>query len=98
MPKVVTFSVFFPSVNKNSAVCAHPKLHQEHSNAASIFLMITPLQRYCMHGPAARRAAAVRTRASIGYRLVDQRVHQPPVVPADRTGRRGHENDDELLL
>src|SRR2546426_4604451 len=45
MPKVVTFSVFFPSLSSSSAVWAHPSPHQEHSNAASIFLMISSFQR-----------------------------------------------------
>src|SRR5260370_40548778 len=68
MPKVVTFSVFFPSLSSSSAVWAHPSPHQEHSNAASIFLMIASFQRaiVCfaredakrgdkMHDPAASR-------------------------------------------
>src|SRR6266849_1800740 len=42
MPKVVMFSVFFPSVSSTSAVWAQTKAHQEHSNAASIFFMIAP--------------------------------------------------------
>src|SRR6266705_714821 len=45
MPKVVRFSVFFPSLSSSSAVWAHPSPHQEHSNAASIFLMISSFQR-----------------------------------------------------
>src|SRR5712691_862643 len=68
MPKVVRFSVFFPSLSSSSAVWAHPSPHQEHSNAASIFLMIASFQRaiVCfaredakrgdeMHDPAASR-------------------------------------------
>src|SRR6266700_324819 len=68
MPKVVRFSVFFPSLSSSSAVWAHPSPHQEHSNAASIFLMISSFQRaiVCfaredakrgdeMHDPAASR-------------------------------------------
>src|SRR5947208_4855694 len=43
MPKVVTFSVFLPSLSSSSAVCAHPSAHPEYSNAASIFFMIAPL-------------------------------------------------------
>src|SRR5712692_2713212 len=42
MPKVVMFSVFFPSVSSSCAVWAHPNPHQEHSNAATIFFMIAP--------------------------------------------------------
>src|SRR4029077_16489344 len=45
MPKVVTFSVFFPSLSSSSAVWAHPSAHQEHSNAARIFFMIAPFER-----------------------------------------------------
>src|SRR6266542_1342443 len=45
MPKVVRFSVFFPALSSSSADWAHPSPHQEHSNAASIFLMITSFQR-----------------------------------------------------
>src|SRR6266853_1840693 len=45
MPKVVTFSVFFPPWSNSSAVWAQTKAHQEHSNAASIFFMIAPFER-----------------------------------------------------
>src|SRR2546422_1441885 len=45
MPKVVTFSVFLPSWSSSSAVWANPNPHQEHSNTASIFFMITPFER-----------------------------------------------------
>src|SRR6266700_3704710 len=68
MPKVVTFSVFLPSLSSSSAVWAHPSPHQENSNAASIFLMIASFQRVIvcfaregakrgdeMHDPAASR-------------------------------------------
>src|SRR6266567_380586 len=68
MPKVVTFWVFFPSLSSSSAVWAHPSPHQEHSNAASIFFMMSSFQRaiVCfaregakredeMHDPAASR-------------------------------------------
>src|SRR6266566_2373948 len=68
MPKVVRFSVFFPSLSSSSAVWAHPSPHQEHSNAASIFFMMSSFQRaiVCsaregakredeMHDPAASR-------------------------------------------
>src|SRR5258708_21746086 len=43
MPKVVTFSVFFPSLSNSSAVWAHPNAHQEQSNIAGIFFMMTSL-------------------------------------------------------
>src|SRR5262245_14020620 len=44
MPKVVTFSVFLPSLSSSSAVCANAGPHAVHnSNAASRFFMIAPL-------------------------------------------------------
>src|SRR6266852_820266 len=61
MPKVVTFSVFFPSLSSSSAVWAHASTHQEHSNAASIFFMVAPFERaiVCLSARArnAQRAA-----------------------------------------
>ena len=44
MPKVVTFSVFLPSVSSSSAVCANAGPHAVHnSNAAIRSLIIAPL-------------------------------------------------------
>src|SRR5882672_1700653 len=45
MPKVVTFSGFFPSLRSSSAVWADASPHQDHNSAAHIFFMITPFER-----------------------------------------------------
>src|SRR6267154_3252778 len=62
MPKVVRFSVFFPSLSSSSAVWAQTKAHQEHSNAASVFFMISPFERAIVslphEGEDARRRGA----------------------------------------
>src|SRR6266581_1770659 len=80
MPKVVTFSVFLPSLSSSSAVWAHPSPHQEHSNAASIFFMIAPLS--------ALLYARARTRET---RVDVHRVHpaQSRLVRQERSAQRG---------
>src|SRR5260221_726306 len=40
MPKVVTFSVFLPSLSSSSAVWVQPRPHHTHSNNARIFFMV----------------------------------------------------------
>src|SRR6266581_23788 len=80
MPKVVTFSVFLPSLSSSSAVWAHPSPHQEHSNAASIFFMIAPLS--------ALLYARARTRET---RVDVHRVHpaQSRLLRQERSAQRG---------
>src|SRR6266705_4528829 len=63
MPKVVTFSVFLPSLSSSSDVWANPNPHQEqeHSNAASIFFMIAPLSAL-LYARARTRETRVKSR------------------------------------
>src|SRR5712692_10004544 len=63
MPKVVMFSVFFPSVSSSSAVWAQTKAHQEHSNAASIFFMIAPYR----YAPRQKQRAILPHAPSAGW-------------------------------
>src|SRR6266487_3922435 len=63
MPKVVTFSVFFPSVSSSSAVWAHPNPHQEHRHAASIFFMIAPYR----YAPRQKQRAILPDAPSAGW-------------------------------
>src|SRR2546429_150532 len=78
MPKVVTFSVFFPSLSSSSAVWAHPNAHPEHSNAASIFLMIASLERdiVCPRASARNRSMPTGSRPARSRLLREERSAQ----------------------
>src|SRR6266446_5598170 len=69
MPKVVTFSVFFPSASSSSAVWAHPNAHQEQSSIASIFFMMTSFQRaiVCFGREGAKRGDGMHDSAASRY-------------------------------
>src|SRR5947209_9588689 len=79
MPKVVTFSVFFPSLSSSSAVWAHPNAHPEQSNTAIIFFMIAPFERAIVCSRSnARNAVAVRC----------PRPAQSRLLPEERSSQR----------
>src|SRR5258707_7613983 len=73
MRRVVPFWVFFPPWSNSSAVWAQTKAHQEHSNAASIFFMISPFERAIVslphEGEDARRRGA---RSLVGHKCVSR--------------------------
>src|SRR6267143_553192 len=81
MPKVVTFSVFLPSLSSSSAVWVQPRPHHTHSNNARIFFMVPrELDRLIRHqrkGP---------HRAAGGHAV----GHQPAGDAAAPPGEHGH--------